>query len=502
MNRPTWGVGWIGPFEGPFTLAWKYSWANLPTAAQIAGLFGRKSLANTNVGGNRSTLLRPPTPNIDGFQTPMWAGRFLSDACGDLWARHLATEDRFRYCPACLVHGYQSSIYQIEALRTCPLHRVPLQDCCRLCGATTAYSLNAWAFRKPFHCWRCSSCWADRFSPEQWSRTEEFHTQCRRSLVEIFTWLTLLRDKNGDQCLITPSAQASWILSQLNIKPPVIAFWAATQLVPLHVDAELFQPFDSRVRFLRVPELGSLVGRRDGNWHANFMATYKSIRRNLQRRYLRRQRPWVNAANLLPVVSGLSRPVQFDQPALAQAFALWRSHFEYAAWRSRSDDPAALRRHRLEFGYRWTGYSDPSSIAFFANEFRDTLLRWNPSDLRSLAELVISHFFGICDAVDRFLRRAQQFAEDHHPTAHAGAALAMAQHQSRVAVADIYVRCVTQFLPFAKVLEAPTFCSANLEPSRRGILIKQLSFSSSAAESLVARDASSNAWVPPSGSSL
>ena len=89
--------------------------------------------------------------------------RQLDPQCplGD-WTTRLAGDRHFRYCPACLELGFQSSVCQMDALQSCPLHGQTFHSTCMHCGADTP--AFAWDDDTPMGCTRCfmplSSAWS------------------------------------------------------------------------------------------------------------------------------------------------------------------------------------------------------------------------------------------------------------------------------------------------------------------------------------------------------
>lgn len=173
---------WFGPWEGPYSLAQKFCWAALPSPKVLRDMFGMP-YSGYRASANYSQLLVPR----DGLV--IWADRFLSRAAGQ-WAAALAKVDAFRYCPVCLRHGYQSSAYQMECLRCCPVHRCEILSACQYCGAATGpYALVYDAFNSPFCCRHCGRLLCGDIDLALWAQPEEFHERCQNALAPLYRWL-------------------------------------------------------------------------------------------------------------------------------------------------------------------------------------------------------------------------------------------------------------------------------------------------------------------------
>jgi hypothetical protein len=156
----TWSEKWVHAFEGPYTLAAKLLLANQMTprllCAHIAGpgtslsvSSPRKSARNL-IDGNWLQRRATPSPSF----TNLLRSSMLDNTLGAL-APHVAGAERFRFCTACIAYGYQSAACQIDALKLCPEHGLPLVDSCRRCGhATLPYSVTSdWS--SPLNCRAC-----------------------------------------------------------------------------------------------------------------------------------------------------------------------------------------------------------------------------------------------------------------------------------------------------------------------------------------------------------
>lgn len=146
----TWFSGWVSPGEGPYTRIAKLSLANpLPLASL------QKIVTNASLNRNGTEGLKHPRTLLDN----LWFNRFgAADLCGwsrelsgsvlssitEGWTERLASDDRLRYCPTCMSHGFQSSLCQIDGITHCPAHGDALRSSCTRCGAPTPrYAWNS-----------------------------------------------------------------------------------------------------------------------------------------------------------------------------------------------------------------------------------------------------------------------------------------------------------------------------------------------------------------------
>ena len=325
----------------------------------------------------------------------------LSDLAGP-WAAALGSDMRVRYCPECIARGYQSPIFQIEALVLCPMHGVPLVEQCK-CGAPMpVYGLTNRMCQKPFECFRCGECWTSNM--KGWGEVQDLHSQCLACLGPISVWLRKLArvDVPIDFRSQTPTDTLRLVGTTLSI----IAFRSATKLVPFELNFDLWAPEVPSVRFVEILCDRTLITEADGV-EAAFKPIIKSIRRYLAKTYLRTHK------RFMPVVSSLKclardPTFEFDVPGSIQAFAVWRSSFEYKIGASDSS------RHHRQLLLRGRSVRPVRTGAFFSDDFRYLLVAQNasfPTDLGVLAQFAISCFFVLCGATARYEETWQEVAE-------------------------------------------------------------------------------------------
>jgi len=150
---------WNSTYEGPFTRLAKLGVVNGMNASELCTrLFGRKLLVHHARPFHGRSLISckwmNTGKNVHSFASSI-GNSALEQACGR-WAQWISSDLHFRYCPVCLDQGFQSAIFQIDALLQCPVHKTPILNTCTNCGEkTTAYALTEESFRSPMHCHHC-----------------------------------------------------------------------------------------------------------------------------------------------------------------------------------------------------------------------------------------------------------------------------------------------------------------------------------------------------------
>ncbi len=193
-----WISEWEKPYESGLSLLLKFSWANCASASDVCHfVFAKRALQSINVKRQGRSLLdlswddRQREPDVPHLQRLCHAGSFAQIA--NRWHSMLASDTRVRFCPDCLATGFHSSFFQIDALRTCPLHGVPLQEKCANCGASTPpFAVVKGLFDEPFHCIQCGSLYT---SPGILSNTwgsKIFDANIRRALKPIADWIAAI----------------------------------------------------------------------------------------------------------------------------------------------------------------------------------------------------------------------------------------------------------------------------------------------------------------------
>lgn len=79
-------------------------------------------------------------------------------------SEHRQCCENFRYCRSCSSLGYHSVLFQRPSESICPVHKLPLETECRLCGHETPYVINACILEAPFRCDFCRARYGGPFS--------------------------------------------------------------------------------------------------------------------------------------------------------------------------------------------------------------------------------------------------------------------------------------------------------------------------------------------------
>ncbi|MCU4119932.1 hypothetical protein [Variovorax sp. N23] len=268
-----------------------------------------------------------------------------------------------------------------------------------------------------------------------WSETRDFHASCEVAFRPIAKWLQVLKINFPDALgYAAPTlAEDNIHLKVLDIKQQVAEFWILSQVESIDVDRDLFIPLDPRVRFIspRNPTPISAFPVDSPKTQYEFALIYKSIRRQITKRFFSKRRGWIRDLSSRPILYALGKPVQVEEPGSAQALAIWRAYYED------SIDESQYRRRLLELG-RWNDllkYSEIDRIrntkrfSYFSVDFIESLKRWGDSELSTLAQLVLAHFYAICSAISAFF---EDEAKLEHPVVAPTtptAVLAKAQHR-------------------------------------------------------------------------
>lgn len=285
-----WVAEWAGPHEGGMTLAMKYAWANA-----LDGASASKSICG-------KTLVSSYTQRLHGrsFLTPGWARAALVDrkpSIGALiarsnieryagrWGQWLASDKCFRYCPECIHIGYQSLLYQIDALALCPLHRTPLLSACPRCAAPTSrYALTADAMTNPFCCPGCGAPYGGKFDPRAW-RCTRFHREASSSLRPLARFLLQL-DRRDFDWLHWDEWFGPWLGEVEQREKRVATFNVLGRIITHQIDQELFTAPERPLSVRKGRAMASTVSIRVPPLPNSpaYYSIYKSIRRYLFKR--------------------------------------------------------------------------------------------------------------------------------------------------------------------------------------------------------------------------
>ncbi len=166
MSQPhklAFNPAWLSEEEGAFTGLAKLAAANVLTTSALSPLlFGTKSpsIRNVHRAHQRCLLVNFWNQDVEAERRPLqWdaISRWTLDAFAGQWAKILGSEERMRFCPTCMRHGYQSSLCQIDAMVRCPAHRDLISDECLDCGGPTPPYTFEGATHNVFKCGLCNA---------------------------------------------------------------------------------------------------------------------------------------------------------------------------------------------------------------------------------------------------------------------------------------------------------------------------------------------------------
>jgi hypothetical protein len=158
--------------EGAFTRVAKIALVNALDARALCDLlFGRKlpHFSFALVHGRSFLSGTWAAPKVRGITGRSVLPGFLTSLCSG-WATAIADDSRLRLCRSCADVGYQSALFQIDALSACPIHGEPLLEVCSHCNAPTPrYALSQEAFLSPMQCTECGAGYG-----RAWNGTADF----------------------------------------------------------------------------------------------------------------------------------------------------------------------------------------------------------------------------------------------------------------------------------------------------------------------------------------
>lgn len=193
-----WLNSWQQPFEGSLSLLLKFAWANAATASDTCqDHFDRKVLSAMNVKRQGRSLLDLSWASAGGAESSSYlktmSVRASLATLAERWTFLIASDMHIRYCARCIGEGFHSSIYQIDALQKCPIHRESLLSVCNHCGgATSTHAISKETFENPFHCVHCGShIGIGDFDPKQWGN-QSLRLAAAHALAPFASWLQRL----------------------------------------------------------------------------------------------------------------------------------------------------------------------------------------------------------------------------------------------------------------------------------------------------------------------
>lgn len=147
--------GVVDRYESIYAVLCRFATANTLSHQNLLSLFrssmstsgarsyGLESLLSVKIGLVEQLLDINKAQLYEMFLTPHHVGRNVF-ICPYL-----------RYCPICASSLRHYAIFQLESLRLCPFHSLPLQIACCACGASALYLWEEPLFNDPFCCVKC-----------------------------------------------------------------------------------------------------------------------------------------------------------------------------------------------------------------------------------------------------------------------------------------------------------------------------------------------------------
>lgn len=334
-----WSPAWFFEHEGPYTKLAKISLINLANSKTLnRHIFNATDITwDAEIVHGRSLIYTRWMSQIasakacdnlpSALQRSSW---LLADGSG---AMQMATDKHFRYCPACLDLGFQSSLMQIVGLDKCPVHGLPLRDRCMHCNALCPrYAVCRDAFEQPMRCVKCGRLYARAWAPEgmisSWKGVED-----GTGFIRVENWLqragNLLAPKLRD-----PEMRDLQIEQQRRV-----IFDFLRQEVPLDLSAH--RPITVRRSNGLVSQLPPFDGHPE--LLARRVGIFKSIRRHFER-VLGIKKLWRVERSFNDLEQGFLGPLfsaAGRTPPSLHGFLLWRARFE-----GTTEFPGCSRRRR------------------------------------------------------------------------------------------------------------------------------------------------------------
>jgi hypothetical protein len=390
------------------------------------------------------------------------------------------------------------NVFQLSALSRCPVHREHILEKCLTCGAPTpCYRLSWNSFRTPFYCGSCGAPFGGVISIKAWSETRDIHAACELAFQPIAGWLQNLKKKFPDlKSLVLPGWPVVDIqLKVLDVSQQVAEFWLLAQVEPINVSCDLFIPLDPRVRFISTARYLSVLNSSENKLEVHFLFSpiYKSIRRQITKRFFSQKKQWIHNLSSRPILYAFGRPVQINEPGSVQAFAIWRSYYESLIDKSQYfreslgiNESSGFFEHSKLKNVRDTA----QRLKYFSNDFSPLLEKWNVNEFSDLAQLVLAHFYSVCSAIGAFLEHEAKLERPLTTLSTPTEVISKAQHRfnSEVAALNVYwlqgVREATDIWAAVGFSLVPEHKFARLHQRRL------LRFNSRCAEILLERDVS------------
>lgn len=373
----TWLPEWEGQWEGPMSLLLKFEWANCLSAHVLCDtLFRCHLLQQDQPNFHGRTLLAPRWAVRSNRESALPLARKIStsglDQFAPSWFRTLASDAHLRFCPVCLGLGYQSALFQIDALAVCPIHGETIHEACLHCGSPTPrYALTMDSFETPFHCHACKKPYGGSFQPTSW-RSAFIDKEATAGLIPLVHWLEALQER-GPTWPQWRDWWGPWLDDRMAHERRVATFNALTQMIDVDIAMKCFKSPALPVRV----SAGKLNSEMSGYARASLtgvaldeekirarQSIYKSIRRYVSKRMAGCSQTGLQMTYEPTDLSSADETLKLslNKCMKAQCVTLWRLHFEEAG--SLIDHPrGSLSLRSATLNWPWNGSADDAAWA-------------------------------------------------------------------------------------------------------------------------------------------
>lgn len=337
-NYWVWNSGWEVPSESLFSALLKLSWINSAQAQELLDrIFHSTMRKSQNLEIHpRSFIDTSWTEQFIPKNVPDWVHQLVqvSNCYSSQTLRCLYSDRAIRYCKKCLARGIHFPEFQMENLRCCPLHKLPLLEICESCAMPTSrYALCKETFESPFFCHHCGAAYAGIISASNFFVSDIEKNSINDAIKPIADWVSHISSKNfrwmeKEACLLT----------ELDVDPTYsrrMMFSQAVQsAIPVTNEVlKLFNYFPNWQTWI-VP-----VPPKSKNYWFDLIDTelieqrrkiYKSIRRHLFKKHVRLHKSCMETASTGGFFGHLNLRCLPNAHCCiwAQTWMFWRSRFE------------------------------------------------------------------------------------------------------------------------------------------------------------------------------
>ncbi len=237
----SWVSGWTGPYEGGVSLLMKFAWINSYDNYQTldAVFLGKRANHALWYSGHKSLT------NLQWARRTNWKPNFvglhlITDRFDkNRWWDTLVSDEHMKVCPSCAIVGFQTPLFQIEAMSQCPIHGDKLLDRCYECNAPTrSYGCLSVPFSQALCCDGCGAPYGRDMSPTYW-RAMHHHRHAHQRLSPIVHWLRQVH-LTIDKSHTWDDSFQSWPVTTAISDKRIAAFTMLQKAVPYQGDRSVF----------------------------------------------------------------------------------------------------------------------------------------------------------------------------------------------------------------------------------------------------------------------